>query len=101
MKIYEFDWGGDTDWIFAPTLKEAKKFYLQLTGIDDFDDCEISDVQKKKWGSEFIVDLDEYEPDDDEEYDKDEYCDGYKIIESFAEYAERNTGTDIIASTAQ
>ena len=35
----------------------------------------------------------------EEDYNEDDYSCGLKIIETFAEYAERNTTTDMIATT--
>ena len=47
-----------------------------------------------------MLDINEPEPDPDEEnYDESEYDCGYKIQETFAEYAARETTTDFIATT--
>ena len=46
-----------------------------------------------------LLDLNEQEPDEDEDYNEDDYSCGLKIIETFAEYAEKNTITDMIATT--
>ena len=36
MNIYEFSYsGGETDWVFAPDIQEAKDFYLKFTGCGD------------------------------------------------------------------
>ena len=44
--------------------------------------------------------VDPDEPDEeDEDYNEEDYSCGLKIIESFAEYAKRNTITDMIATT--
>lgn len=101
MKIYEFKWQSDaTDWVFAKGINDAKEYYLMQIGRDDLDGCKVNPVPKKEWNNIYIINPDESEPDPDEvEYDEDDYCNGYKIIESFAEYAQKNTTRDIIAST--
>ena len=101
MKIFEFKYsGGETDWVFAPTMKEAKEFYLKFTSCGDLGGCKIKIIPKKEWDNHYILDINEMEPDEDEvEYNEDDYSCGYKIIESFAEYAARNTVTDMICTS--
>lgn len=101
MYIYEFSHGeGSTDWVFAPNIKEAKEFYLNFTGCGDLSLTKVKRVPKSKWSEMYLLDPNESEPDEDEEdYCEDDYSCGMKIIESFAEYAERNTMTDMIATT--
>jgi len=101
MWIYEFSYsGGETDWVFAPNIKEAKDFYLGFTGCGDLTNATVKRVPKSKWSGMYLLDINESEPDPDEvDYDEDDYCNGYKIQETFAEYAERNTTTDMIATT--
>jgi hypothetical protein len=101
MWIYEFSYsGGETDWVFAPDIKEAKDFYLRFTGCCDLTATKVKRVPKSKWNEMYLLDPSESEPDEDEEdYNEDDYSCGLKIIETFAEYAERNTTTDIIATT--
>jgi hypothetical protein len=101
MKIYEFKWdGGSTDWVFAPTIKEAKDFYLKFTGCGDLLMTEVKSIPKSKWNEMYLLDPNESEPDEeDEDYNEEDYSCGLKIIESFAEYAKRNTITDMIATT--
>lgn len=101
MKIYRFKYsGGETDWVFAPNIKEAKEFYLRHTGCGDLSDCEVKSIPKKEWSQNYILDINDSEPDPDEVgYNEDDYCCGYRIQETFVEYAERNTITDLIATT--
>ena len=101
MWIYEFSYkSGERDWVLAPDIKEAKDFYIGLTGCENLDKCKVTRVPKNRWGSMFIVDPSEIEPNEDEvDYDEDEYSCGMKIIETFAQYAEREKTTDIIATT--
>jgi hypothetical protein len=101
MKIYAFKYpGGETDWVFAPKIKEAEEFYINHTGCGDLDECEVSRVPKKEWSSHLILDINESEPDLDEvDYNEDDYSCGYKIKETFAEYAAREKTTDLIATT--
>lgn len=101
MWIYEFSYPkGETDWVFAPNMKEAKDFYLQFTGCGDLSSATVKRVPKNKWGEMYILDLNESEPCDNKEvYNEDDYFSGFKIIETFAEYAEKNIFTDMIATT--
>lgn len=101
MRIYEFDFGGAKDWVFAPNMKEAKKFYISFTDCGDLDGCKVKIVPKSKWEEMKIIDPDEREPDlMDDDYGKEgNFYNGYRIIETFKDYAERNTQTDMIAST--
>lgn len=88
MKIYEFDYGGATDWVFAPNIKEARKFYIQFSECGDLDGCTVKSVPKSKWSEMTIINPDEFNEEGE-----------YQVIETFKEYAERNTQTDIIATT--
>ena len=101
MKIYEFRWGKESkDWVLAPNKKEATEFYINFTLCEDVVGCDVREVPKEKWSEYYLIDPNESEPDDEEfEYDEGDYHGGYKIVETFAEYAERNTQTDIIATT--
>lgn len=101
MKIYVFEYsGGQKDWVFAPNIKEAKDFYLNFTGCGDLSATKVKRLPKSKWNESYLLDPNESEPDaDEEDYNEDDYCNGLKIIETFAEYANRNTQTDLIATT--
>jgi len=102
MNIYEFSYsGGETDWVFAPAIKEARDFYLKFTGCGDLTMTEVKRVPKSKWNEMYLLDPNESEPDEEEEedYNEEDYSFGLKIIETFAEYAQRNTVTDMIATT--
>lgn len=97
MHIYEFSYpGGETDWVFAPNIKKAKDFYLRFTGCGDLIDVTVKRVPKSKWSEMYILDINDSEPDG---IDSDDYRSGYKIKETFAEYAEQNTETAMIATT--
>ena len=101
LNIYTFSYSeGETDWVFAPNIKEAKDFYLKFTGCGDLTLTEVKRLPKGKWDETYLLDPNEMEPnEEDEDYNEDEYSCGLKIIETFAEYAERNTVTDMIATT--
>jgi len=100
MNIYEFSHpDGETDWVFAPNKKEAKDFYLIFTGCVDLTMTEVKILPKSKWNETYLLDPNEREPDEEEDYNEEDYSFGLKIIETFAEYAQRNTFTDIIATT--
>jgi hypothetical protein len=100
MKIYVFDWGGATEWVAAKSLKQAKECYEYETGNSDTDDCDISLMPREKWGDALLCDHEEREP-IGEEYDKNNYHKGYKIIMTFEEYMNECVGNEpeIIAST--
>lgn len=101
MNIYTFDHTeGVKDWVLAPTMKEAKEFYIKFTACGNIEGCKVKALPKKDWGNNYILDINESEPDPDEVgYNEDDYCCGYKIQETFAEYAARETTTDMIATT--
>ncbi len=109
MKIFEFKFDETvSDWIFAATRREAKRFYKKFNNLPDLDDYEIINIPENTWDDCFILDPNEMEPDpDDEDYhidfpsghDEGNYDAGLKIIMSFAEYAKENSITDIIATT--
>lgn len=107
MKIFEFK-ASETDWVFARDIEDAKEFYLNYSGCGDLTLHTVNEVPKSKWGEMYILDPNESEP-DEEEMDKDgvysngktedDYSGGLLITESFKEYAEKNTVTDLIATT--
>jgi hypothetical protein len=101
MNIYEFSYyRGQSDWVFAPDIKEAKEFYLKFTGCGDLTLTTVKRLPKSEWNETYLLDPNESEPDEDEEdYNKEDYSCGLKIIETFADYAKRNTITDMIATT--
>lgn len=99
MRIYKFEHeNGAIDWVFAPSIYDAKKFYLNHTGCSDLDEYKISTVFENEWADNYILDINDTEP-EWVEYNEDDYVNGYKIQETFAEYAARHTEIDIIATT--
>jgi hypothetical protein len=109
MNIYKFEHsvkGGETDWVCAPDIKTAREFYSSETGVNSFEDTIVKKLTKKELEDSYILDLDEPEPDcwDDEEYEgdltEDDYCNGYLIVKSFAEYLKTAKYVDMVASTA-
>jgi hypothetical protein len=103
MKIYEFRHNaGATDWVIAPNISEARDFFLRIAGCGDFEDMTVKSVAKSKWPTMYILDFHAREWDEDYPNNKeDDYCNGYKIEETFADYAARNQGPgcDMIATT--
>ena len=106
MKIYKFEYnvrGGETDWVCAPNIKEARDFYSSETGVDSFEDTIVKALTKKELEGSYILDLDVSEP-DWSEYDgdltEDDFCSGYLIIESFADYLKTAKYTDMVATTS-
>jgi hypothetical protein len=105
MNIYEFKHdvkGGDTDWVCAPNIKKARDFYSSETGINSFEDTIVKKLTKKELENSYILDLNESEPDWDE-YDgdltEDDFCNGYLITESFAEYLKTAKYVEFVATT--
>jgi hypothetical protein len=107
MKIFEFK-ASESDWVFAKDIEEAKEFYLNFSGCGDLTCHEVIEVPESKWSQMYLLDPNESEPDDDEMSceglypdgkTEDDYSCGLLIIESFKEYAENNTITDLIATT--
>ena len=107
MKIFEFK-GYETDWVFAKDIEDAKEFYLNFSGCGDLTHLTVNEVPESKWSDMYLLDPNESEPDEDEMDDigvysngktEDDYSGGLLITESFKEYAENNTVTDLIATT--
>lgn len=97
MRIYEFTYDGDSTWIYAPGLKEAKEYFIDRFG--DLWNNKIIEIPEEEWKEYFIVDLGETEPDSDEEYNEEDYLNGYKIIETFADYVKGETGSFLITTS--
>lgn len=99
MNIYEFKHSlGETDWVCAPNIKEAKKFYKNETGSTDLP----RKVTKKELSQTYLLDVNEDEPDWDDYEGEDieeDFCNGYKIIETFEEYLKTAKSIELMAST--
>lgn len=103
MNIYEFK-AEETDWVIAPNIKGAKEFYKSLSGMSDYDltQMKVRKMLKAELSTSYLLDTDSYEPDEedqDESYNEDDYCNGYKIISNFEEILKTQKSTDIIATT--
>lgn len=98
MKIFKFDYRGTVHYIAAPDKEKAKDVYR--TNIDwDMDGVEISEIPEDQWNDMHIINPNEFvDPEEVEEEDEDNYFGGHPIIESFAEWMERNDEPDIIAT---
>ena len=106
MNIYKFEHnvkGGETDWVCAPNIKTAREFYSSQTGVNSFEDTIVKKLTKKELEDSHILDLNESEPDWDiyeGDLTEDDFCNGYLIIESFAEYLKTAKYVEIVATTA-
>ena len=106
MKMYKFEHnvkGGETDWVCAPNIKEARDFYSSETGSNSFEDTIVRALTKKELEKSYLLDLDVSEPDWDEyegELTEDNFCSGYLIQETFADYLKTAKYTDMVATTA-
>jgi len=83
--IYEFNWGDETDWILAENKPQAKNFYSEHVETENFSNCKITRIPKKNWKDYNIIDIE---------------TDNEDIIETFADFVERESSPDIIATTA-
>jgi|GEM_PF-1575795 len=100
MKIFSFTFYSDTDWVLAPDEEEACKFYQSFIDCVDLTGCTVKEIPESQWSSMYILDINEFQPDeDDEDYNEDDYCSGYKIDGTFADYAKDNYSTSLIATT--
>lgn len=59
LKVFVFD-SGEQEMIAARTEEEARDIFTEMTGVDDFDEYDISEYPEEGWG-DFKI---EY-PDDD------------------------------------
>lgn len=105
MKIYKFQYkgkGGDTEWVCAPNIKEARKFYTSESGVDSFEDFIVKALTKEELKNSYLLDADESEP-DWEEYEgdltEDDFSCGYLIIETMEEYLKTAKYTGMVATT--
>lgn len=105
MKIYKFEHnvrGGETDWVCAPNIKKARDFYSFETGINSFKDTVVKALTKRELEKSYLLDLNELEPDWDEyegELTEDNFCNGYLIQETFADYLKTAKYIDMVATT--
>lgn len=93
LKIYQFNVGGESEWLCAHTVFEALKFYHSLNDlcIVDFEnEDDIIEIPRNEWKNHNIVDFDEMDDDGN-----------YKVIETFEECMKGRVSADIIASTAR
>ena len=101
MKIYEFNWAMVKDWVLAPNIKEAKEFYMSYLGCDNLDECEVSSLPKDEWSECNLLDINDIAPEEGDDgyddYDEEDYCGGYRIIETFADFAAREKNTCLVA----
>ena len=100
MEIFAFNWlNGLIDWVLAEDVNEAEKFYLNYTGLKTLIgcECEVKMLSEEECKNNYLLDLNEQEP-EDIEYNKDEYCRGYKIIMSFSEYKKQYNKTSFICT---
>jgi len=104
MYIYSFEYtSGEIDWIFAPTKREAIKFYKNHIGDSDLDGYTIKRLTKEECDDSYLLDCSELEPEEGDEgyedYCEDDYMSGYKKQCSFTEYINENSITDFVATT--
>lgn len=102
MKVYKFTAFGDSWWICAKNLDEAKQVY---EGDSESSNLVIEEVPEDTWSTSYIFDPDQPEPEqyDEEdnlvEYNEDEYSNGYKIICSFADFIADCKTSEVMCST--
>lgn len=92
LKIYEITFGGERYWVAARTTTEALRIMISTIGVNfyDFgDDDEIEVLPPEEWPNRHIID-----PDTDLEENEES-----EVIETFAQWVERNKEPGLIAST--
>ncbi|WP_036383993.1 hypothetical protein [Muricauda sp. MAR_2010_75] len=101
MKVFEYKFpylsGAFKEWVLAPNREESDKFYLSFTDCGNLEGAIITEIPIESLSAYFLIDPNEPEPDEDEEdYNEEDYSGGYKKIESFKDFAERETKTQLI-----
>jgi hypothetical protein len=102
MNVYQFKYhSGETDWVVAPEMREAKSFYKNHIGDTDLEGFEVTKLTKKQLREHHILDVDSPEPDIDgeEEYNPDEYSNGFKILMTFEEYLKTAKSTELFCTS--
>lgn len=95
LKLYEFSYEGDKDWVFAESEEEALEIMEREVG--EIHDTVITEIPNERLTEYYMLDFNETPP-DDEEYDEDDYLHGYKIIETYKEYKEKNNFSHYLGS---
>ncbi|NHI49119.1 hypothetical protein FDE94_14985 [Clostridium botulinum] len=52
LKVFAFE-NGETDWIIARNLEEAKNYYARIIGFEEMAECNITEL--KEWNSEVMM----------------------------------------------
>ncbi|ENK0558948.1 hypothetical protein AB2T19_003800 [Clostridium botulinum] len=52
LKVFAFE-NGETDWIIATNLEEAKNYYARIIGFEEIRECNITEL--KEWNSEVMM----------------------------------------------
>ncbi len=101
MNAYQFKYhSGETDWVVAPDMREAKLFYKKEIGDTNLEGFEIKKLTKKQLREHYILDIDSPEPDPEEvEYEEGDYSDGYKIKMTFEEYLKTAKSTELFCTS--
>lgn len=101
MKIYEFTdrYNDIIHYILCKDFQDAKDCYSNNVQKYESGNVLVEEIPEDDWKYMYILDDNEMEPDEDVEYCKDDYCDGYKIIENFHDYSLNQTVTHIIVSS--
>ena len=93
MKIFEIEFPqGELEWVLAKDKGNA----IRHSGSDIDEDCKVSELPHSKWSTHFIFDPNDYKS--DSENDDDRFC-GYKILQTFEEYANENKSGGVIVTS--
>ena len=101
MKIFKFE-HDETDWVFAESKWAAKAYYLKFTECGTLEGVKVTEIPEEEWPHLKIIDPDSYCEEDEipksEAHLYDDY--GYKIIQTFEEYAAENQRPELFCTTA-
>lgn len=93
MNIYEFDYTGVTEWIYAKDKEQAKEY---CSNPND-EDLRIRELSKKECDDNWILGTGFYYG--DEYIDSETHLDGYKKIETLSQFMARETEPKLVAGS--
>jgi len=101
-KVFEFNNEGEKDWVAADLMKQAREFYSDLVGQPESDLDEfwvVKELTTYEIERNIVIDFDGYHEDENgvPKNDGVEFSDGFRILGSMKEIAERLSSPDIIA----
>ena len=102
FKVFEFEFicnnkSDFKDLVIAKNIEEAKKYYIEETYCGSLDGYKIKQFNQGQLEHLYLCDENETQPDPEEEYyNEEDYCGGYKITSTLKDYLRYNQFTHII-----